>query len=106
MFWQALPCPCGPLGCPANELATGKERASAEPVTSTAIFRIIRVFIFSILPCPGRCIYLRNPWRDESSALYGLDVRFARLVALGVWSLSGGEATPAARRLRGRRRGR
>jgi hypothetical protein len=29
----------------ATELATGKERASAEPVTSTAIFRIIRIFI-------------------------------------------------------------
>ena len=30
--------------------ATGKERASAEPVTSTAIFRIIRVFILHPLP--------------------------------------------------------
>jgi hypothetical protein len=29
----------------ATELATGKERARAELVTSTATFRIIRVFI-------------------------------------------------------------
>jgi hypothetical protein len=38
------------LGTPpelATELATGKERARAEPVTSTATFRVIRDFILT-----------------------------------------------------------
>jgi hypothetical protein len=32
----------------ATELATGRERARAEPVSSTATFRIIRVFILHL----------------------------------------------------------
>jgi hypothetical protein len=50
-FTQALECPSPSFGIPfwlATELATGKETASAEPVTSTATFRIIRVFILHL----------------------------------------------------------
>src|SRR5262245_49901148 len=45
---QGFEAPLPPFGTPpefATELATGKERASAEPVRRTATFRIIRDFI-------------------------------------------------------------
>jgi hypothetical protein len=55
----------------ATELATGRERARAEPVSSTATFRIIRVFILHL---PG---IFEVSIRVFLSALRGLDAAVA-----------------------------